>query len=169
MLGGGFHVEVNFSRFPLLANFGNHGGDEAKERGFIWEKAGDASAAFNFLIHAFQSVGSAESFLVCEWQTERGEPLGQVFFHPGGEFWGAFGIEVDELLELVLGGGKVWAVEEAADGAGDLSALIQPRDMGLGILLEVELAALPGDGWENGGACGFEADVVVADNELDAG
>lgn len=106
---------------------------------------------------------------MCEWQTESGEPLGQIFFHPSGEFWGALGIKVDELLELVLGGGKVWAVEEAADGAGDLSALIQPRDMGLGILLEVELAALPRDGREDGGAGGFEADVVVADDELDAG
>jgi len=106
---------------------------------------------------------------VGEWQAENGEPLGQIFFHPGGEFWGVFGIEGDELLELLLGGGKVWTVEEAADSAGDLSALIQTRDMGLSILLEVELAALPRDGWEDGGACGFEADVVVADDELDAG
>jgi hypothetical protein len=38
----------------------------------------------------------------------------------------------------------------------------------LGILLEVELAALPGDGREDGGAGGAQAGVVVADNELEA-
>ena len=38
----------------------------------------------------------------------------------------------------------------------------------MGILLEVELAALPRHGGKDGGARGAQAGVVVADDELDA-
>ena len=38
----------------------------------------------------------------------------------------------------------------------------------MGILLEMELAALPRHGGEDGGTSGAQAGVVVADDELDA-
>ena len=38
----------------------------------------------------------------------------------------------------------------AEEGAGDFGALIQTRDVSLSVLLEVELAALPGDGSKDG-------------------
>ena len=38
----------------------------------------------------------------------------------------------------------------------------------MGILLEVELAALPRHGRKDGGARGAQAGVVIADDELDA-
>ena len=61
-------------------------------------------------------------------------------------------------------GGK----EDAADVGGDFCAQVEARDVGLGVLLEMELAVLPGDGWEDGAACGGEARMVVADEELEA-
>ena len=46
--------------------------------------------------------------------------------------------------------------------------MVQARDISLGVLLEVELAALPGHGGKDGFAGGAQAGVVVADDELDA-
>ena len=94
--------------------------------------------------------------------------MGKVFLHPSGEFWGGFGVGFGEGFETGLGGGEVGAVEEGADVLGDAGAHVEAWDEGLGVLLKVDLAALPGDGGENGGACGGKAGVGVADDELEA-
>jgi hypothetical protein len=164
----GFHVEVDFAGFPFFAGFGQEGGDEAQEGGFVGKEAGDAGAAFDFLVHAFERVGRAHFLLVRGGQGKNREALRQVFLQPGGEVGRAFGVVGDDLLEPQFGGGAAGRVEDAADGAGDLGALIQARDIGLGVLLEMELAALPRDRRKDGGAGGLEAAVVVADDELDA-
>jgi hypothetical protein len=39
----------------------------------------------------------------------------------------------------------VGAKEDASDGLGGSGALVEARHVGLGVLLEVKLAALPGD------------------------
>ena len=92
---------------------------------------------------------------------EDAEALVEIGFEPGGEFWGGGGAGGDEFLEAALGAGTVCAVEDAADVGGDLGAHFQARDAGLGVLLEMELAALPGDGWEDGAARGGEAGMAV--------
>ncbi len=46
--------------------------------------------------------------------------------------------------------------------------MVQPGDVSLGILLEVELAALPGDGAKDGFAGGGQAGMIVADDVGDA-
>lgn len=163
-----FHVEVDFSGFPFFAGFDQQGGDEAQEGGFIGKEAGDAGAAFEFLIDPFQGVGSAQPFLVCRWQGEDRQALRQIFFHPGRQLGRALGVVGDEFFEALLGGGASWAVENAADGACDFGALVEARDVGLGILLEMELTTLPGHARKDGRASGFEADVIVTDEELDA-
>ena len=52
--------------------------------------------------------------------------------------------------------------------AAPKGAQFEARDVGLGVLLEMELAALPEDGGEDGAAGGGEAGMVVADEELEA-
>jgi len=101
-------------------------------------------------------------------QGKRCQALGQVLLHPGGQFGGRLGIVGDDFLEPPFGGGAAGAVEDAADGGGDFSALLPARDVRLGVLLEMELAALPGDGGEHGGAGGFEAGVIIAGDVGDA-
>ena len=59
-----FHVEVDFPGFPFVAGFGQKGGDQAQEGGFIGEDAGHAGAAFEFLVDAFQRIGGAQPILV---------------------------------------------------------------------------------------------------------
>ena len=134
----------------------------------VGKEAGDARATFDFLIHAFPGVGGAELFWVGRRQGENGEALRQVLLQPDGEFGRAFGIGRDELLEPLFGRRAVGAVKNTAEGPPDLGPLIQPQNLRLGVLLAVELAALPRPGRADGGAGGLEAEVVVTDDELDA-
>ena len=163
-----FHGEVNFGGLPFIAQFVEQGGDQAQEGGFIGEEAGDAGTALEFLVDPFQGIAGAQSELVGEWQGEDGEALGQAGFHPGGEFGSAGGIEGDDFLEASFSGWPIRAVEHTADGVGDGGALVQAGDIGLGILLEVELAALPRHGRKDRGARCAHAGMVIADHELDA-
>ena len=99
---------------------------------------------------------------------ENGEAFWEVMLHPCCEFWGGFGVVCDDFGEAAFGGWAVLGEEDAADVGGDFCAHVETRDVGLGVLLEVELAALPGDGWEDGAACGGEAGVVIGDDDLEA-
>ncbi len=84
------------------------------------------------------------------------------------EFGRALRVAGDDFLEPQFRRRSAGAVEDAADGPGDFGTLVQAWHMRLGVLLEVELAALPGHGTKDGLACGGHAAVVVADDELDA-
>ena len=163
-----FHVEVDFSGFPIVAGFAQERGDQAEEGFFIGEDAGDTGAAFEFLVDALQRVGSAHSFLMGRGQREHREPLRQIFLQPPNEFGGALGIVRDDLLEPLLRGWATGTIEDTAEGAGDFGALVQAWDIRLGVLLEMKLAALPRDGAKDGFARGGHAGVVVADDEGDA-
>lgn len=55
-----------------------------------------------------------------------------------------------------------------ANICGDNGAHVQPGNVGLGVLLEVELAALPGHRGKDGLAGGGHAGMGVANDELDA-
>ena len=109
------------------------------------------------MVDAFQRIGGTQPIVVGGGQREDCESLGQVFFQPGGEFGGALGIVSDDFLEPLFGGGATGAFEDAANGPGDFSPLIQARDISLGVLLEMKLAALPRDGPEDGLARGRHA------------
>ncbi len=160
-----FHVEVDYSGFPVVAGLGQEGGNQAQEGGFVGEDAGDAGAAFEFLVDAFQRIGGAHPWLVGGRQREHREALRQIFLQPGRQFGRGFGVVGDELLEPLFGGEATRALEYATDGAGDFGALIQTRDVSLSVLLEVELAALPGDGAKDGLARRGHAGVIVADQQ----
>lgn len=55
------HVEADFSGFPIFACFAEEGGGQAEQGGFIWKDAGDAGAAFEFLVDAFERIGGAQA------------------------------------------------------------------------------------------------------------
>jgi hypothetical protein len=164
-LGLAFQVEVNFPGFPFVTGFGEDGADEAQEGGFIGKEAGDAGAACEFFIHALEWIGGAQAALVRAGKGEGGQALRQVFLHPDGEFGGGGGVFGDDPLETGLGGEAIRTIEDGADGLRDGGALIQPRHVSLGVLLEVKLAALPGDAWEHGLAGGPQAFVVITDEQ----
>ena len=120
------------------------------------------------MIDPFQPIGSAQSFLVSNGQVKDRQALRQIFLQPGRKFRGAFGVMGDDFLEAGFGGGSAGTVKHTADGAGDFFPLLEPGHIGLGVLLQMELAALPGDGPKDGLARGGHAGMVVADDELAA-
>jgi len=73
-LGWRFHVEVDFSGFPLVADLDEQGGDESKDRSFIGEQTGDASATFDFLVDALQRIGGSEFALMGGGRTKTLRP-----------------------------------------------------------------------------------------------
>ena len=127
VIGGwflGFHVEVNFSRFPFITGLGQDGADEAQQGGFIGKEAGDAGAAFEFFVHPFERIGGAQTALMLAGKGEGRKPLREIFLHPGGEFGGGGGLFGDDHFEPCLGGEAVGTIEHGADGLGDGGPLI---------------------------------------------
>jgi hypothetical protein len=163
-----FHVEVDFSRFPFVTGFTQEGSDQPQEGRFVGEDACHAGAAFEFHVDAFEGIGGTQTALMGRRQQEHAEALGEVVLHPAGKFGGAFGVVGDDLLEPSFGCVARGAFKDAADAAGHLGALVQAWDVSLGVLLEVELAALPGDGAKDGLAGGGQAGMIVADDVGDA-
>jgi len=162
------HIEVNFTGFPLGTYFDEERGEEAEHGGFIGEETGDARAAFEFKIDAFQGVGSSEFELMARREVNGVEALEDILLHPGGEFWRGGGIGCHNGFESQAGGGTIRGVEDAPNVGRDLSAQIQAWNIGLGVLLEVELAALPGDSGKDRGARGAQTGMIVANDVGDA-
>jgi len=100
----GFHVEVNFAGAPLIALLAEQGGDEAQQRGFVGEQRSDASASFEFLVHALDGVAGAHPSVMGNRQSINGKALRDVCLHPNGEFGSAFGIKEHALFEKKMPG-----------------------------------------------------------------
>jgi len=101
-------------------------------------------------------------------QVEDRKSLGQVLLGPQGEFGGLGLPSLERLAQESFGLGLVRRVEDGADAQGDGLALIQAGDVSLGILLQVELAVLPGHAGQGRPAGGLEAGMVVGDDQADA-
>jgi hypothetical protein len=74
---------------------------------------------------------------------EDGETIREVFLGPAGKFGLSFRVGFDEVLETLLGVGKVIGIENDSDVVGDFALQMLLGDVFLGVLLEVELATLP--------------------------
>ena len=68
-------------------------------------------------------------------------------------------------FEAGLGGEEIGAVEDGTDIGRHAGAHVEARDVSLGVLLEMELAALPRDGGEDSSTGGRESAMGIADNE----
>ena len=158
------HVEVeNWGGLPVIGDIEEESGDET-EKGFgVRKDANDSGAAFDFLTEPLGGVGGAQAGSVWFWKGEDGEAFGDVIFEPGGEFWSGFAILRDQDVELGLSLSERLGVEDFAklrceDGTEcDLGNVVN------GILLEVELAALPEDSWKAGSPGSAQAWMIIAD------
>ena len=165
----GVHVEINFGGEPFVILLAEEGGDEAQKGGLVGEKSGDAGAAFEFLIDAPDGVAGAHAPLRGGGEDVNGETFREVLLYPSGEFWGGFGLRGNALLEPCLGGKKIRRVEDGADLFGHIMAHLEARDVGSSVLLQMELAALPGHRGKDGLAGGGHARMGIADDEAGDG
>jgi len=155
-------VEVGFGGFPVVGDFHEDGGDETQATGLVGEDGGDACSAADGFVESLAEIGSAQAFADGFREGEDGEALGKIGFHPGGQLWGAGGVFGDGDGELIAGRGQRVAGEDGADVSGDGGLHVLAWNVGLSVLLKMELAAVPRDGREDGGQGGFEALVGVA-------
>ena len=116
-------------------------------------------------VEVFTGIGGAQATALCLGLAKDGEAFREVFLQPCGQFGSAAAVFGDELAQSFFGFGEAGGVEDAADFAGDDGFLIGFENVGLGVLLEMELAALPRHAGEDGGAGGPEAGVGIADNQ----
>lgn len=97
-------------------------------------------------------------------QSKDGKAFRNVALHPKGEFGSGGGVGLNEVFEASRGGGEIGAEEDGANVGGDFGPQIESGDEGLGVLLKVKLAALPGDGGKDGGSGGGETGMGVTDD-----
>ena len=58
---GRVHVEVDFTGFPIIAQFAEAGSDEPQQRGDVRKDSDHAGASFELLIDSLDHVGGAHS------------------------------------------------------------------------------------------------------------
>ena len=91
-----------------------------------------------------------------------------VGFEPVGEVWGGLFVFGGDGFELVLSGQQIRRIENGAEVVGDFFPHVDFGDEGQGVLLEMELATLPGDTGKASGQGGAETCVVVTDDQAQA-
>ena len=112
-------------------------------------------------VEVFEEVGSAETSAVFLWQKEDGEGLRDVGFEPCGERGSGGLMARDQGTQASLGVGPGGRVEDRAQIGGELWAEGDFWTVMLGVLLEVESAALPRNASETGSECGTKAGVII--------
>ena len=98
-------------------------------------------------------------------KTENGQSLGHIVLDPIGKLW-SFDLKLfDHLLESFLSFGQIWRVKNGANGLSDFSPHVHLGNKGLGILLKVKLAALPGSARKACQTGLAQSGMAVASNE----
>lgn len=101
-------------------------------------------------------------------KTKDREAFGQIAFQPRRKFRGGLEVFLDRATQITCRRHAIGCVENGSDVRRDLSTHFLMRHIGLRILLQMKLAALPGNAAEHCLACGFESGMVVADDQLHA-
>ena len=100
-------------------------------------------------------------------QVKDGKPLRQIFFRPGSQLRVADLPVLECGVEQALRLYGIAGVEDGAYLSGHRCALLQSADIALRVVLQVELAALPGHAGQQRFACGLQTGMVVTGDELD--
>ena len=75
-----FHVEVDFSALPSIANFTKARCDQAQQGSNIWKDSNDAGPSFELRIDALDYVAGPHFHRVLWGQIKNSEALGDVAF-----------------------------------------------------------------------------------------
>ena len=102
------------------------------------------------------------------WQDKDGEAFWDVGFEPVGEVWGGLFVFGGDGFEAALSFCQVGSMEDGAEVGGDFLAHVDFGDEVHGVLLEMELATLPGNSCKACGEGGTETGMVVADDQAQA-
>jgi hypothetical protein len=96
--------------------------------------------------HVEVKFAGADAAMMGCWRCMDREALRDIDLHSGSEFGAAFGVKAHSLFGPCLSCPEVERGEDRTDTIGDLSPHFQQWNIDLGVLLEMELAALPRNG-----------------------
>ena len=133
--------KIGFSGPPLLGNVHEDGGEEAQDGGFDWKKACDLGASFDLGVEGFAHDGSAQGAADIFGKDKNGEAFGNGASHPASDIGNGLGVIFDDLVETNFRLRAVAGAEDVSDVGGDLLAHGDFWNVGLGVLLEMELEA----------------------------
>ena len=154
------------SRFPVVADLDADGADEPHQRGDVRERRDEPRPRFDLLVEVFLHVVGSQELADDLGEREHGEPVRDVVLHPRRELRLARGVLLDDRREQSFRLLEASGMEHRADVRCDLGLEPRLRDIGLRVLLEVHLAALPRDARKRRLARCPKPVVAVADDEL---
>lgn len=99
---------------------------------------------------------------------EPGQTLWKIRLEPGRQSRCRLRVFLDSALESFVSFDTTVGVEDGTYVAGDFGFQLEAWHIGLGVLLQVKLAPLPGYTAEDSLACRFQPSVVIADHEGNA-
>jgi hypothetical protein len=156
--------QVQTADLPLIVKLHQDGAGQAQAGSFVREDAHNGGAAVNFAIETLQIVGGAQLALVAGREGEKRQALRHIFLDPVGQFRGDLGVLLHYLGQVSLSCSSVRGIEDHAQIGGDLSLHALAWHILAGILLQVELAALPGDPAKDRQPSGFQSGMIVTDD-----
>ncbi len=119
-------------------------------------------------MQTFHGVGGAQRSPKGGGKSKDRETFREVIGHPLRQTRSALLVFHNGSGKVGLGSGTVWCIEDGANVCSDFGLHLLAGHIALRILLEMELAALPGNATEDRDAsCPFPS-VIVAGNELHA-
>lgn len=120
-----------------------------------------AGAALDLAVDAFKAVGGTQAGTLAVREFECRKAFGQIVLGPLRELGRIRLPGIKRLTQEPLGLGLVGSVEDRADTQGYRFLLIKTGDIRPGVLLQMELAALPGYAGQGGPTGGLEAGMIV--------
>jgi hypothetical protein len=160
--------QEDLAGLPFFADLHQDNADLAQAGSLIGENTNDLCAAVYLLVYLFHAVAGTEPASVFRRKRKDGQTLRNVLFHSISQERSGFGVLLDRIGQVNLSTSPVWSVENGANGISHFSQHVTAGCVSAGVLLEVELAALPRNTAENRQAGGLQAQGIVIDAELQA-
>lgn len=149
-------VEIDLAGHPLVVEFGQQRRDQAQAGIHVGEDAGHSGASSQFPVDAFQPVGGTQTDTVRSGEVEHRQGFRNRGFGPLGQFRMLLAPGVQGGFQKPLGFCLVRSIEDRAQCRGDVLFRLLSGDELAGVLLQMELATLPGNRREQKGTplCG---------------
>src|SRR5215208_3266286 len=117
-------------------------------------------------MQSFHAVGGAQQAPKRNWKSEDHETFGDVVCHPLGKTRGALLVFRNDFRQVRLCGDSVGSIEDHANVCCDFCLHLLAWHVALRILLEMELAPLPGNATEDCDSSCTQSCMVITGNEL---
>ena len=117
-------------------------------------------------MQALHAVGGAQQSSKRSWEGKDGEPFRDIGCQPFRQTRSALLVFGNGSGKVGFGRGSVWRIEDHANICSDFALQVLAWHIGLCILLEMELASLPGNATKDRKPCCMQSYMVIAGNEL---